>query len=796
MRIYWTRARARAAQVIQSVPQEPSSKVLGVTLSSKSTKRVPAVDPTEDTIAGRHMRKLRSEILLELGEEVAIVSEEWTRSLYADMVSEHALDSYLASLKSGYREGEQRWAQIPQRPTDESDLYGPIFNVISHILSELGETCGEGVTRQVVNSHTSSFKHPNYKNICPDISIKATGPSFQRGREEDDYIVGIGYSSVASVIDVRLDHPSNDLDQAIQAGFCCRQIYMQQPNRNFVRSLVITENSVRMLHYDRSGFYLTPLINIHRHPRTFIRLVLGISSPNETVLGLDTSIQWQINSATGAKNAGTIVTVDGRGHVVPYQLNMTRPPFLRRHILGRGTTCWYATDPETGAEVVIKDAWRTESKILECDLMTAARGIDGVVQMLRFQDHCAETEAYRPPGFGFGAFERRTKSRTVMQLYGRSIECFTSRYQAISALRDALVGHRDLHGKGVLHRDVSSQNILLGPPNASPGHRGVLIDLDMACWTWASSELRAEVGLGTRRFQSTAVLHNFELKLPPRHDHLDDLESFYNVLCHLVLLYEAPGKRSKEVDDWLRKCETTEDTFEAGVIKAGFVIRFWAVSPWWGDACTKLLRSFRTIVNDIAGDKGYLQRTHKKLPEEKRDALEAMAKEHEGIYDKVIELFDDALASIEKEDNISNSTPTATSADPGVASDKPKAIASLKRRSTDEHPDAPPPKRLSPPPIAHAAGPENLPSPEVRPQAPLPRLRRSNRSIPTADPTPAPPAGPHPKVIAIRKDAPAKRSLPASNSKARANPKKRTQGTRPKASPPKAVRRSARLNRA
>ncbi|KAF6760716.1 hypothetical protein DFP72DRAFT_756616, partial [Ephemerocybe angulata] len=320
-----------------------------------------------------------------------------------------------------------------------------------------------------------------------------------------------------------------------------RQIYMNQPNRNFVRTLVMTESSVRMVHYDRSGFYLTPLIDIHRDPRTFIRLVLGLSSPNEATLGFDTSIQWTINPETGAKMAGTIKATDPTGEAIVYNINMDRVPFFRGHILGRGTTCWYATQPTTGSEVVIKDTWRTESKLPESEFLRAAQGVDGVVQMISFQDHRAETAAYRPAGFSFGDFENRIKSRTIMLHYGKSIEHFTSRYQAISALRDALAGHRNLRAKGILHRDVSMQNVLLGSLNAPPGLRGILIDLDMASWTWALDALRAESGLGTKRFQSVAVLRNLKLVLPPQHDHLDDLESFFHILCHLLLLYKSPG---------------------------------------------------------------------------------------------------------------------------------------------------------------------------------------------------------------------------------------------------------------
>jgi tRNA A-37 threonylcarbamoyl transferase component Bud32 len=42
------------------------------------------------------------------------------------------------------------------------------------------------------------------------------------------------------------------------------------------------------------------------------------------------------------------------------------------------------------------------------------------------------------------------------------------------------VAHMGLHKIGILHRDISKSTILLGNAGASPGWRGVLIDLSLA----------------------------------------------------------------------------------------------------------------------------------------------------------------------------------------------------------------------------------------------------------------------------------------------------------------------------
>ena len=44
------------------------------------------------------------------------------------------------------------------------------------------------------------------------------------------------------------------------------------------------------------------------------------------------------------------------------------------------------------------------------------------------------------------------------------------------------LGHQNLWKKGILHRDISINNILLGNQGAKPGNRGLVIDLDMGIW--------------------------------------------------------------------------------------------------------------------------------------------------------------------------------------------------------------------------------------------------------------------------------------------------------------------------
>ena len=225
----------------------------------------------------------------------------------------------------------------------------------------------------------------------------------------------------------------------------CRQIFFQQPNRHFARSLAISEKECRLAHYDRSGAYVTPLYNIHKEKELFVRLILGLASPNEEVLGLDTSVQWVIDETTGRKVSGT-VDVDewdeGRksSTKVTYDLDMEERPLLRPTIRGRGTVGWHATHPGTKEAVLIKDAWRSGKRTSEVEHLRMALGIPGIVEMLAYQDYCAETRNYRPTSFEAEDFENRIKLRVVLKKYGTSLWHFKTRLDLLRALRDAIVG--------------------------------------------------------------------------------------------------------------------------------------------------------------------------------------------------------------------------------------------------------------------------------------------------------------------------------------------------------------------
>ncbi|KAF6760776.1 hypothetical protein DFP72DRAFT_1165905 [Ephemerocybe angulata] len=586
-----------------------------------------------------------------LEKTVLVADATWAPSLYHGLLQDSDIDCFLTA--SGYKRSRRahgRWAKIPKSPRYFNDLFNAVMVVASDIIEGCSIAGGAGVTRTA-----TSVRFPeDPEGDALEIFIRATGPSFEAPPEG---LGGIGYAEVASVIHVRLeDELSGKQDEELIAGPVshCEQIFGHQPNRNFVRSLIVTESHVRLVHVDRSGTYLTPPINIHDDPHTFIRLVLGISSTSEDVLGFDTSVQWLVDPKTGRKSSGTLKTVDGDGKAVVYDLTTDNAPFCRPEAVGRGTVCWYGTHPDTGKRVLIKDAWRTEDNAPEVLFLEKARGIDGVVQMLSHEVSCAETNTFAPEHCEPRGFPNRTKSRVVLELYGPSVWFFESRYQLVSAFRDAIAAHGELLKRQVLHRDISVNNILLADANNTHSGRGVLIDLDLAVWAERGvSSTIPDKNKGTLMYQSICVLRSSEEDVHPSPplDYLDDLESFFYVFCHLIFAFVRPGEPAPVEHPLLRGWDKPTHLMSA-VTKEIFIrspCRDDRLSAYYGEPCRALFRAFFTFIKELVEKKTDLRDADISL-EERDQQLKALTDNIDVHYARLDEMFRDALVQIEEED--------------------------------------------------------------------------------------------------------------------------------------------------
>ncbi|KII91911.1 hypothetical protein PLICRDRAFT_28393 [Plicaturopsis crispa FD-325 SS-3] len=169
----------------------------------------------------------------------------------------------------------------------------------------------------------------------------------------------------------------------------------------------------------------------------------------------------------------------------------------------------------------------------------------------------------------------------------------TSRLELLWALCDVLRGDSDrdqFFPAGNLHGDISAQSIHIDDRDV-PGKRGVLVDLDSAVVrSRLTSSCRHDLRTGSYAFQSVQVLLGH---LP--HTYLDDLESFFYVLCSICFDYEHGGKHVPERPVFLRKWEA-HDAESAALAKWGFfsLSRELPELPlYFGDPFRKLLANLK-----------------------------------------------------------------------------------------------------------------------------------------------------------------------------------------------------------
>ncbi|KAI0190238.1 serine/threonine-protein kinase Sgk2 [Xylaria flabelliformis] len=123
-------------------------------------------------------------------------------------------------------------------------------------------------------------------------------------------------------------------------------------------------------------------------------------------------------------------------------------------------------------------------------------------------------------------WENKVYSCVVVSPAGRVIRDFKSIKELLGSMRDAIEAHQSLFTDGkILHRDISSNNIIITDAKAADGFRGMLIDLDLAKQMDDSIPSGADHRTGTRPFLAIGVLRQQE-----RHTYRHDLESFFYVL--------------------------------------------------------------------------------------------------------------------------------------------------------------------------------------------------------------------------------------------------------------------------
>ncbi|KAF6760863.1 hypothetical protein DFP72DRAFT_1062604 [Ephemerocybe angulata] len=604
--------------------------------------------------------KDEKEILMAQLEDIPEYDQDYLRSLYAKSIPSDMIETFLETSPL-YDSKKKRWVGVPRVARLEDDLYKPFVKIIQAIIDGPGKPKkGVKSTRTAIDTHDKSFIHHDSDKLTrPDLAILATGPSFQEPlpKEGQTRVPGymVGYSNVASVFDFKLNRGDPKYKQVEQLA-----LYNSQPNRRYCRSLIITEDKVALLHYDRSGAYITEMVNLHEEPHVFVRLVLALSAHKEKHLGLDTSIQWTVG-ANGRKIAGTICVRDGRVRPIneeKYELDMSEPPQIYNTIRGPGTTRWIAKD-KTGARIYVGDAWRASGRTPEHKLLEQIHGkkVEGVLsEIMAFEDKIAQTKEYRPKNFQSNNFFNRTFSRVALKQAGPPLTAFTSQLEAITVLRGGIIAHRNLLIAGVLHRDITIKNILITKDEKNQSV-GKLCDLATAIPSYEKAKISLEPRVVPRLYLSTSVLRTSEEEkhmAPGVHDYLDDLEAFNYVLAVLLLRYKGINTVNPPEHDGNQVLEGWIDStgFAASLTKLDFLrtgAKSGQVAAFWSETCIQLCYNVSRYLYPLAKRKKAIREKYKdKWVSARKARFRRLYDKIDEHYSVIIGFFDAALVELGK----------------------------------------------------------------------------------------------------------------------------------------------------
>uniref|UniRef100_A0A8H7TVW9 EKC/KEOPS complex subunit BUD32 n=1 Tax=Bionectria ochroleuca TaxID=29856 RepID=A0A8H7TVW9_BIOOC len=152
----------------------------------------------------------------------------------------------------------------------------------------------------------------------------------------------------------------------------------------------------------------------------------------------------------------------------------------------------------------------------------------------------SDTNAALPPTKRFSsaslANTNRVHRRIVLCDYGKPIYKASSPKALLSALEGCVEGHEILHKAGLLHRDISINNLMVNEDDRNPSWRAFLIDLDLAVREQREGASGAKGKTGTRAFMAIGAL------IGEQHSFMHDLESFFWVILWLCIHYNGPGQ--------------------------------------------------------------------------------------------------------------------------------------------------------------------------------------------------------------------------------------------------------------
>ncbi|GAW24971.1 hypothetical protein ANO14919_145680 [Xylariales sp. No.14919] len=423
-------------------------------------------------------------------------------------------------------------------------------------------------------------------------------------------------------------NPSADAASSawLDLGRYAREVLAAQDTRRFVLGFTLCGSLMRVWLFDRLGGIASERFDINQDGLQFVSTILGFLWMSEEELGFDPTIitengqrfiEIERKAEPEAEAQTERLIIDGKVQRVPCVAGRATTCWKAHR----------EDDPRT--PLIIKDSWQYTERDEEGELLREAtkngavnvaryyhhetvyvRGeVDDVRGNVRGGLNVMEAEKYRSgqsmasPSTGVSwkgrgssnAGLKRTSSQTsaplppskrpcsasptaastklpnrvhrriVLRDYGKPIHEASTRAALLGALEGCIEGHGSLRKAGLLHRDISINNLMINEEKKedNPSWASFLIDLDLAIKEQREGVSGAKGKTGTRAFMAIGALLGEQ-----QHSFMHDLESFFWVLFWICVHYEGPGQDigRTEFESWNYETDSQLVGSKKGVI--------------------------------------------------------------------------------------------------------------------------------------------------------------------------------------------------------------------------------------
>ncbi|KAH8917668.1 hypothetical protein BT69DRAFT_1286445 [Atractiella rhizophila] len=349
----------------------------------------------------------------------------------------------------------------------------------------------------------------------------------------------------------------------------------QQRTRSY--SFFVQNHTARIICHSRAGMEVSPLFN-YAETSDLKEFLWRYTHASAEDRGFDTTMisNFQPEDEKHVKEAREKlkatedkpmfkVLVQGKTFYVS-------EPFIFRHNhpTGRGTRCFEAYYPAEKRLVLLKDSWRHVEYAPEGEIYEKlhAAKLPNILPVVAHGD--VEGKYQSAEVLTEGGLRKFIHYRIVLGKVGRPIGEFRSTYELVKGCADAFEAHFCAWRKlKMLHRDVSSGNIILGPIDEEP--QGYLID-----WEFGKEQSVGMKSQGTYEFMSVRLLQALLSDEKIQHEPSDDIESFVYVLAWTAIQHAVSGMdvatRQRRLSDFMRQPgKGAQETIEqrSGIITRG-----------------------------------------------------------------------------------------------------------------------------------------------------------------------------------------------------------------------------------